>query len=217
MNADDDFWEAAGTLQEMPNMAELKKEADFQAEYDYDQDAEECAKAKHMCVVKPRPGQLQIDIDSEEDFKEHTRRYEEMCCDDGIFGHPHTYLVKPSANGLPHRHIYIEFDLFHLKTKGFANGFLEIQRIALQASLNDDPIRVYLNMRRWLNGIENPSRLFEKPQKEYETRNGLLYIRGETNDKNFLSACAGDAVARGYGFVYVENLIEFLVEHQDFQ
>jgi hypothetical protein len=196
--------------------ADIRKDRETWDEYDYDEDAESVAARRHQCVVIPSYKQLQIDLDTEEAYTEHLRRYGEMLNDErSIFYKPHHHDVLPSSSGYPHRHVIITFP--DMRDTPFWEGFKECERIALQAALNDDPKRTYLNMRRFVNGIKNPSRLFRSPQKEYETRGGCLYKLGEKDDKNFLSAPAADAVAQGYGFMYAEHIVKWLEEHQEFR
>lgn len=125
-----------------------------QEEYDFDTRAEVIAAEKGLKVVFPAANQLQIDLDTHEAFVEYERRYE--CFLTGaasILTRHHEVEVHPSASGLPHRHITISFA---------DKIFTEQERILVQAALNDDPLRVFLNTRRLLSGVENPTRLFEK-------------------------------------------------------
>lgn len=121
------------------------------AEEDYNclLSAEDAAAEKGLIVVRPGPNQLQIDLDTEAAYIEFKRRLDYFRFDKGF-----TKQVNPSASGLPHRHVTLTFR---------DRTFEPWERIALQAALGDDPIRVYLNAKRYDNHQEDPSRLFEKP------------------------------------------------------
>lgn len=120
-----------------------------QDEYDFDKDCEEIAKERGLMVVFPEANQLQIDIDSEEQFSEFERRWWAFKTQWNVSRED-----KVSASGLPNRHVYLTFR---------DRVFSEEERIMWQAALNDDPLRVFLNAMRLAYGVKNPSRLFEKP------------------------------------------------------
>ena len=124
-----------------------------QDEYEFDIAAEEVAKERWLIVVLPQDNQLQIDIDSDAAYEEFYRRFDSFDFHLTKYGHP-TVTAKPSASGLPNQHITLTF-------KGVV--FSESERIALQAALNDDSLRTFLNVKRMAHGVENPTRLFEKP------------------------------------------------------
>lgn len=125
-----------------------------EAEYKFDEKAEEVAKNRGQIVVFPKPNELQLDIDGQKEYEEFERRFEffssiapELYC-------PFEIVKKPSKSEGCY-HITIIFN---------KNIYLdEWQRIALQSALGSDPIREYLNAMRKLTGIENPTRLFENP------------------------------------------------------
>ncbi len=48
--------------------------------------------------------------------------------------------------------------------------------------------------------------------EDYETRHGLLYHKGETDDHKYISIWRGDILARSLGFMYVEQLVDFIEE-----
>ena len=123
-------------------------------EYNFDESAEEVASAKGLVVVFPEDNQLQIDLDSDEAYKEFDRRLEAFELSDTHFESA-SVVITPSASGLPHRHVTITFP---------RRTFDESPRMLLQAALNDDPLRVFLNARRFIFGVKNPTRLFEKPE-----------------------------------------------------
>lgn len=118
------------------------------ADYDFDVAAEDVAKSRNQIVVYPKPNQLQLDLDTEDAFSEFQRRFGTMDFSDT----PPTVDIKESASGEGHRHVTLTFNKI----------FEEWERLAIQAALGDDPIRVFLNVKRKIHGIENPSRLFEK-------------------------------------------------------
>lgn len=181
-----------------------KNEKLRQEEYEFDVAAEEVAKSRNMCVVLPQSNQLQIDLDTEEDYQEFLRRFDEFRADGNeTFNRGIKTEIYCSASGFPHRHVYITFK---------DRTFTELERILIQAALNDDPLRVYLNTKRFLYGVKNPSRLFEKPQREYYTKNGLLYLNGQDSS---LETLESDLVANRFGFGCAEKLIQWLEENQD--
>lgn len=120
-------------------------------EYDALTPAEEVAAKRGLIVVFPADNQLQIDIDSEEQYQEFERRIGGFEVD---ALHPCKITILPSASGLPKRHATITCD---------DRTFSTVERHMWQAALNDDPFRVYLNAVRYADGDEHPSRLFEKP------------------------------------------------------
>jgi hypothetical protein len=65
--------------------------------------------------------------------------------------------IKDSTGGLGHYHIYMKF-----KHKGFN----DLERIAFQAALADDPLKVFLSVARVLRGNPNPTTLFELPPEQ---------------------------------------------------
>lgn len=119
-------------------------------EYDFDKSCEEVAASRCLDVVYPEDNQLQLDIDTEEQYQEFLRRtaFFEFACE---------VSEKPSASGYPNRHITMTFP---------NHTFSTWERIALQAALGSDPIREFLSARRYWQGIERPSCLFEVPQTQ---------------------------------------------------
>ena len=120
-------------------------------EYDALTPAEDVATKRGLVVVYPGDNELQIDIDSEEQYQEFIRRFNAFECD-ALY--PCSLLITPSASGLPKRHATISCPY---------KRFTTVERLMWQAALNDDPFRVYLNAVRFANGDKTPSRLFEKP------------------------------------------------------
>ena len=126
---------------------------DFElANYNFDLLAQDVADAKGLVVVLPQPNQLQIDLDTVEAMNEFDRRCGTMF--DTMRESPVIHR-NYSASGHPHSHI----------TLTFKREFTEWERITIQAALGDDPLRVFLNTRRLLAGIPNPSRLFETKEE----------------------------------------------------
>lgn len=120
-------------------------------EYDFDENCEDAAKARGQKVVLPLPNQLQIDIDNEEQLKEFERREESFAT--GYQPWRVSMLKTPSRSGFPACHITLTFAPERV--------FTDWERLALQSALGDDPIRAFLNTRRFFEGVKNPSRLFE--------------------------------------------------------
>lgn len=119
-------------------------------EYDVFTDPEEVAARRGLIVVFPEDNQLQIDIDSEEQYEEFNRRFASF-----DFFYKAQITVTPSASGLPNRHVTITHP---------TETFETVERMMWQAALNDDPVRVFLNALRHADGQENPCRFFEVPE-----------------------------------------------------
>jgi hypothetical protein len=118
--------------------------------YDCARNADEVAKERGQVVVYPLENQLQFDIDSDEQLKDFEQRIADL----------ESYEAMPAfqRQDVPSktpgcRHIYLTFP---------TKKFTEVERMLWQASLGDDPRRVYLNFVRLQMGDEKPSRLFEK-------------------------------------------------------
>ena len=130
------------------------KSIDEQNEYNCFRSAEEVANERGLIVVYPKPNQLQIDIDSEEQWTEFMRRKEFF--DEFFWGGSITYDIKitDSASGQPKKHITMTF-----KDREFDH----YQRMVYQAALNDDPKRTFLGLARLLRGESDnpPTTLFE--------------------------------------------------------
>ena len=105
--------------------------------------------AEGFAVVTPKSNQLQIDIDSEQDYE---RFDEALACWNR--NHENQLLMKErlSKSGWPRRHITIDmpFDLDHW------------QRIALQAVFGSDHMRELLSAIRLMRGDTIPT-LFVEP------------------------------------------------------
>ncbi len=120
-------------------------------EYDFTISAEKLAKQRGQIVVTPRKNELQIDIDSGEQWALFRERFEELG-----WCHEWTY-VHPSRSGPNRFHVYIEHP---------DKIFTTSQRLLYQQFLGDDPVRVKLNFLRYNEGVLEPSRLFEAPDFE---------------------------------------------------
>jgi hypothetical protein len=103
-----------------------------------------------LVLVVPEDNEIQIDLDSEEEWEEFQKRFEVFKRHFGLF--IEGVKTIPSKSGLPHRHIYIE-----MGTK-----YSVMERIAFQACLGSDPTREINNMRRVFNDDIYPIALFEK-------------------------------------------------------
>lgn len=118
----------------------------------YEEFQEQC-KEKGLIIVLPGEKELQIDIDSEEQYKTFQRNYSAFC---NMIDDSANFVVteKISHSGLPHRHITIKLTW----------NVFDTSRIALQAALGSDPMRELLSMVRVLQGIPNPTAFAEKPE-----------------------------------------------------
>ena len=122
--------------------------------YDFSAFAEVEAEKVGCIVVYPEPNQLQIDLDTEEAFIQHEKRFKELY---QRTKHPAYQLkcdplVKPSKSGYPHRHITLTFN---------DHVFTEWERIGMQMMLGSDPVRESLNALRLASGVSRPCRFFE--------------------------------------------------------
>jgi hypothetical protein len=126
------------------------------------------AKDQGLLVVFPATTQIQIDIDSEEAYREFNRRL------DIVTKHLQNLRFvenKPSRSGLPKRHITIDVGM----------DLSEGQRIALQAALGSDPTRELLNITEHLLGMEHSSLFYERPEVDnhweqwYDSINDIFY------------------------------------------
>lgn len=125
-------------------------------QYDTFKSAEEVAEQRGLVVVYPKDNELQLDIDSEEQWTEFIRR--KAFFDEFFWGQSQTYemVTTISASGYPKRHVTMAF-----KDRTFDH----YQRMTYQAALNDDPKRTFLGLARLLQGRDDnpPTTLFEKP------------------------------------------------------
>jgi len=135
-------------------LEKASNEIDTQDEYNCFRSAEEAAEERGLRVVYPKDNEIQIDIDSEEQFTEFHRRLSFF--DEFFWGGGRTYDIKTteSSSGYPRRHITMTF-----KDRTFDH----YQRMVYQAALNDDPKRTFLGLARLFAGKSNnpPTTLFE--------------------------------------------------------
>lgn len=103
-----------------------------------------------LIAVHPMEWELQIDLDTEEDFERFVKRY--IMLEKYISCY---YEEKPSKSGLPHRHITVTMNDVTCESHW--------KRIALQAALGSDGNREMFNCIRTLNGDSAPSVFFELP------------------------------------------------------
>lgn len=127
---------------------------DRAVDYDINQAREEYIKdrlAHGYRVCYPADNELQLDIDSEEQYAA-WKKAEGIIARNEVF----TAVVEeaPSSSGLPHCHVRIllPFDV------------TPWQRIALQAALGSDPVRELLSCVRMLKGDVHPTLLVELPE-----------------------------------------------------
>lgn len=127
-------------------------------EYNFAESAEKVATGRGLVVVLPEPNQLQIDLDDQAAYDVFCDRLDQFDICNGVAGVQ--IVVKESASGFPHRYVVLTFGL-----RGFSGfrEFSEPERIALQFALGSDPVRERLNVMRLWFGVDNPTRLFEKP------------------------------------------------------
>lgn len=139
---------------DLPKDAKQDKQVDpfDDGVYDFNMHAEAVAANRGQIIVYPEENQLQLDIDTDEQYEIFDRRINSLS--KVLLWHV-TEVEEPSRKGLPHRHITIT-----VKDKVFT----EIERIAFQFMLGSDPVRESLNLLRAADGEERPSRLFEDPK-----------------------------------------------------
>lgn len=101
-------------------------------------------------LVIPDENELQLDIDTEEQYQQFNKVYGSL----QIAFNDRATIVwdKPSKSGLPKRHIIVKLP-WNLPVEC---------RVALQAALGSDPIREINNVRRIMNQDIYPVALFEK-------------------------------------------------------
>jgi hypothetical protein len=113
--------------------------------------AEAEAESRGCAVVKPRPNELFVDIDSEEAMSTFRRQLE-------VFKRMHSHAIVrmgPSPSGLPgHFHIYVTL----------TRDVDAVTRILYQSLLGSDPMREILSYQRLDSGDECPTLFFEKKE-----------------------------------------------------
>lgn len=113
-------------------------------------------KKNGLKVILPKPNQLLIDIDSEEQYQEHLRR---MMIFKEIYFNEFTIEEHPSIHGLPRRHVTITMKP---SSDGTLVVFTNLTRITWQSLLASDPIRDILSMQQMMMGDEHPVLFSEK-------------------------------------------------------
>jgi hypothetical protein len=116
---------------------------------------EEVAESRGLVCVFPKPNQLQIDLDSDAAYDEFNRRLNHYQKIGSMFlTHLINKSVTISASGLPNRHVTLSFEE--------SVQFDDMHRLAYQAALGDDPLRVFLGAARIMRNVQTPFTLFEK-------------------------------------------------------
>jgi hypothetical protein len=105
-----------------------------------------------LVVTFPDADELQIDLDSNQDWERHEASWRILARDFGL--HESARRITPSRNGGERRHVRITMPI----------DLEPWQRLAFQAALGSDPIRELLSSIRLLNGDEHPSLLVETPE-----------------------------------------------------
>jgi hypothetical protein len=113
------------------------------------QDYIERMEANGFVIVIPKDNELQIDIDTDEQFQLFLGQIE---CFIKTINDDIDFQVSPSRNGGAGRHITVELP-FTVST---------IERIALQAALGSDPRRELLSIDRYIRKDEYPTLFVEK-------------------------------------------------------
>lgn len=131
----------------------MKEEFNLYDNYDPFADPVQIAEDNGWELVLPQPNQLFIDIDSEEAYQEFLKRYHAFSQYRYNTWEVQT-VTKISKSGFPNRHIYITFK---------DRTFTDLERLALQAALGDDPVRVFLSGIRIENNFSPAITFFEKP------------------------------------------------------
>lgn len=111
------------------------------------------AQASGFEIVIRKPNQLLLDLDSPLDVANYLEQVIRM-----------EALVKKEVSRWPSKsarydgdgHLHVIIELWAEVT--------EVEAIALQAMLSSDPMREYLNLIRYRNGVKNPTRLFKPPE-----------------------------------------------------
>lgn len=106
-------------------------------------------KAAGWRVVLPKPNQLLIDIDSDDQFSVFERQYKRFC-----EVHECSHVVTESKGGFPGRHVVVELPF---EVDAF-------KRITLQGILGSDPMRELLSYFRAQKGDPYPTLFIEKKE-----------------------------------------------------
>lgn len=106
------------------------------------------AEQNGLVVVRPLPNQIQIDIDTDADYRVYAQNY-------GVVNRIRpiqAQVIAPSRNKIEGRHI----------TLTFSDNLTPIERIAFQAVLGSDRSREALSLERVYNGDPTPTLFLEK-------------------------------------------------------
>ena len=103
-------------------------------------------------VVYPKNHELQIDIDSEEQYKRFCHSMDVVDRNEVLGQMVGSITEKPSSSGLPKRHITISLVM----------NVTELERIAWQGALCSDPVRELLSLQRYYLRDEHPTLFKEK-------------------------------------------------------
>ncbi len=114
-------------------------------------DAETVAEQRGCHVVYPDPDQVQLDIDTDEQYQVFLRRKQDWASLERHYDVPKWLGSATTTSQNGNKHITVTFD----------RNLDHRERVLMQMALGSDPIREQLNYFRILRGEENPSRLFE--------------------------------------------------------
>ena len=132
---------------------------DFGIRYFWEEKAADVAKQRGLIVKYPEINQIFLDIDTVEQIAVFQKRMDDLTyvqIGNSLFDNIESEITE-SSSGNPHYHIVLSFT-----KNGRRINLNDWQRVALQFMFGSDPIRETLTIYRILNGIENPSLLFEK-------------------------------------------------------
>jgi len=111
-------------------------------------DIEEAACKKGCIIVHPKDDELQIDINSDDDYERFRA---------ALINLPEDFVTSVnetiSRSGLPHRHITVQVSF---------DGYTDLEKIAIQFMLGSDYLRESLSVLRDLYGVDKPTAFFEK-------------------------------------------------------
>lgn len=137
-------------MDEFADIAKSFKEGE--EEYDSNEDREEYIKrmqAEGFLVVLPKPNEVFIDMDTDQQYNVFMLMIQVFMRDIGIVD----YKVRPSKSGLPHRHALVTMP-FDIQS--------DIERVAYQAAMGSDPLRESLTLVRIRRGDIHPTLFIEK-------------------------------------------------------
>jgi len=131
-------------------------------DYDSLENAERVAKERGLIVVAPKPDELFIDLDCDEDFQEFRKRLADFNSQKLGFV-LRIERLTPSASGPPHYHAVVKIsDADFLEPEQVI--LTDERRILLQFLLGSDRVREILSVYRMLRQDDRPPTLFfERP------------------------------------------------------